>query len=317
MTIMTIMTRKLVACIVTLLLLTSVTAFAAPADSANMTILNQAVMLETVFYGNEQTGSLVERVAALEHDYYGKETEGSLIERLDRLYTNVEVNSAATPAFVTRLGAVEWKLTHTVCPNQNAKVRMENLERVMSGSIATGCFRDRLAALQKLAFTEGQINVAGTTVSKDTLVKIKTLTAWGSKNNHVNEIVSYQAVDDVYSGDVLVIAKGAVGTGKVVKVEPAKNFGRDAELQISFNTVQGFDNTVLDVYQGDKAKKETRSLMTAAGASVAGMVLLGPIGIVGGAFVHGKEVSIPAGTEMYVQLKSDAEVLGLQTKPES
>lgn len=314
---MTMMARKLTACILTLFLLASATAFAASADSADITILNQAVMLETICYGSEQTGSLVERVAVLERDYYGKETEGSLVERLDRLYTNVEVNSAAAPAFITRLGAVEWKLTHTVCPDQNAKARLENLERVMSGSISTSCFRDRLAALQKLAFTEGQINIAGTTVPKDTLVKIKTLTALGSKINHVNEAVSYQAADDVYSGDVLVIAKGAVGTGKVVKVEPAKNFGRDAELQISFDTIRGFDNTVLDVYQGDKAKKETRSLVTAAGASVAGMVILGPIGVVGGAFVHGKEISIPAGTEMYVQLKNDVEVFGLQTKPES
>ena len=56
----------------------------------------------------------------------------------------------------------------------------------------------------------------------------------------------------------------------------------------------------------------TKSLVTAAGASLAGMVILGPVGIVGGAFVHGKEVNIPADVEMYIQIKEDTNAYGIQ-----
>ena len=63
--------------------------------------------------------------------------------------------------------------------------------------------------------------------------------------------------------------------------------------------------------QLEKAKLENKSLATAAGASVAGMIILGPIGVVGGAFVHGKDVNIPAGAETYIQIKEQVELYGI------
>jgi hypothetical protein len=41
------------------------------------------------------------------------------------------------------------------------------------------------------------------------------------------------------------------------------------------------------------------------------MVLLGPIGIIGGAFVHGKNIDLPEGTELYIQTKNDTTLYGL------
>ena len=67
----------------------------------------------------------------------------------------------------------------------------------------------------------------------------------------------------------------------------------------------------MNVYLGELAKKATQSEAKAAGATVAGLVLFGPIGIVSGAFVHGKELTIPAGTTLYVQVKDDVEIFGL------
>ena len=61
---------------------------------------------------------------------------------------------------------------------------------------------------------------------------------------------------------------------------------------------------------GDKAKAENKSLATAAGASVAGMLILGPLGVVGGAFVHGKDVNIPVGSEVYIQVKEQTNLYG-------
>ena len=50
----------------------------------------------------------------------------------------------------------------------------------------------------------------------------------------------------------------------------------------------------------------------AVGASAAGAIILGPVGLVGGLFVHGNEVDIPAGTTMYAETKDNAEVVGFK-----
>ena len=51
----------------------------------------------------------------------------------------------------------------------------------------------------------------------------------------------------------------------------------------------------------------------AAGASLAGIAILGPIGIIGGAFVNGKNIDLPAGTEFYIQTKSANTLYGVAT----
>ena len=113
---------------------------------------------------------------------------------------------------------------------------------------------------------------------------------------------------------MLVIAKGAKGTGKIVKAEPAQNFGRDAKMEVSFDTVEAFDMTVISTVLGEKAKEETKSLAAAAGAGMVGLILLGPIGVVGAAFVHGKNITVQAGTLLYIQTQSDVELFGMTAK---
>ena len=49
----------------------------------------------------------------------------------------------------------------------------------------------------------------------------------------------------------------------------------------------------------------------AAGAAIGGMVVLGPVGIIGGAFVTGKSVNIPAGSTTFVQVKADTDIQGM------
>ena len=58
-------------------------------------------------------------------------------------------------------------------------------------------------------------------------------------------------------------------------------------------------------------------LAMAAGASLAGIAVLGPLGVVAGAFVHGKNIDLPAGTELYIQTKADTTVYGVQTTYDS
>jgi hypothetical protein len=61
----------------------------------------------------------------------------------------------------------------------------------------------------------------------------------------------------------------------------------------------------------EKATEMNKSLQFAAGASMAGVLLLGPVGLVGGYFVKGKDVAIPVGTEFFVSITTPVQVTGL------
>ena len=50
----------------------------------------------------------------------------------------------------------------------------------------------------------------------------------------------------------------------------------------------------------------------AVGASAVGALALGPIGLVGGLFIKGKDVEMPAGTELYIQTQQDVETHGMK-----
>lgn len=303
------MLRKLlIAVMITGLMLPGLTFANTPAE---MTIIDKTVAVEKILYGTEQTGSLVDRVNKLEKEIFGAETQESLAGKIDRAYGYAKEVKPGAPSLVLKLNAVEWNLTRFVTA-QAAKAKLETLERTLYGNSATGAIDSRLNKLMKLSLAAGWPDVAETTLLKDTLVKIKLTTELSTKSTKAGERVTFQVASDVLEGGVLVIPSGAQGYGKVTKVEQRKNFGRDAKLEIDFEAVEGVDGSIVATEMGDKAKEETKSLAKAAGATVAGLVLLGPFGVVGGAFVQGQDVSIPAGTELYIQVKADTLISGIK-----
>ena len=305
--------------IMTLVLLVSfllpmiATAPLAAANADNMTAITKLEIIEQTIYGAIQTGALVERTGKVETDIYGAAQKDALLPRVDKIYAYVNVTSEGSPSMLTKISAVEWVMTRGVT-TAPVKDRVEALERLFTGVPGTGSLDGRLNKLLKMAYADGIFEVVSTMVAKDTLVKIKTLAPLSSKQSRVGDVVALEAADDVLIGGVLIIPKGAKASGKVQKVIPSGNFGRDAKLEIHFESVEAADGKAVEVFLGDKAKEETKSMATAAGASVAGMILLGPVGIIGGAFVNGSEVNIAAGTQMYVQTQNDTEVYGIRVK---
>lgn len=88
-------------------------------------------------------------------------------------------------------------------------------------------------------------------------------------------------------------------------------FGRDARIDIDFSSVTAVNGEKIPVTVGELAKQQAKTVAGAAGASIGGMVLFGPVGLVGGAFVKGAQVTIPAGSNTYVQVLEDTTVQGI------
>ena len=292
-----------------------VTMLPAPALAAQLeqTPLEKIGAVEKILYGSEQEGSLVERTSKLERDLFGLPGKEALMSKVERIYGYVRDSSASTPSLIFKMGALEWSLTQLVGKGP-LKPRLDSLERTVSGVVGAGSIDSRVSRLMTITFANARLQTGLVTLPKDSLVKIKLVTQLDSKKNKTGDAVEFEVAEDMYAGGMMVLPKGAPGIGKLMKVEQAQNFGRDAKLEVNFEKVTALDLTLVPTVLGEKAKKETESTATAAGAGFAGMILLGPIGVVGAAFVHGKNITVPAGTTLFIQTQADAELTGLIAK---
>ena len=282
-------------------------------DSTNLQ--SKLMLVEQSVYGQEQTGALLERISRLETNFYGKTSnpQTAISDRINTLYSTMFDNSVR-PSAITQMNGIEWFLSRQVSI-KSITDRLTTLEAQIYGKPITGTLQKRMNDLAMLAYGNSDVKapLVSTTVPVDTLIKIKLVTPLNTDVSKVGDKVKFQAAEDVIYNGKLIIAAGAPGEGVVTKVKSARNFGRNGEIDVNFQQIQAFDGTMLETTLGEKAKKEIENLAMAAGASLAGIALLGPVGIVGGIFVNGKDIDLPAGTESYIQTKVDTNIYAIQT----
>ena len=182
---------------------------------------------------------------------------------------------------------------------------------MLNGEVGAGSLAGRLEALANLAFQDGIVVVETVTLPKDSVIKLEFAEDLSSKTAKAGDVVKYKVADNVFVNDVLVLPKGAEGVGKVTKVVGPRMFGQDARIDVDFGFIYAIDNTRVKVFLGDVAKQAAETVAGAAGAADRRMVVLGPVGIIGGAFVTGKSVNIPAGSTTFVQVKADTDIQGM------
>ena len=266
-------------------------AIEASAAPKTMSASEKMGALEVTLYGTEQAGALVSRMDSLEDDVYGTITTDPILNRVDNLYDYINGYAGSGEAsFLTKLNAVEWQFTE---------------------STAGGPAKSRIEALANLAFQDGIVVVETVTLPKDSVIKLEFAEDLSSKTAKAGDVVKYKVADNVFVNDVLVLPKGAEGVGKVTKVVGPRMFGQDARIDVDFGFIYAIDNTRVKVFLGDVAKQAAETVAGAAGAAIGGMVVLGPVGIIGGAFVTGKSVNIPAGSTTFVQVKADTDIQGM------
>lgn len=267
--------------------------------------------VETVTYGQEQTGAIVERIKKLEKDYECSNTSGGMMNRINNLYDTTFDNSSS-PSLITQLNALEWTISHKVSADPIQK-RISDMELQINGKNSDASIRKRIEGLATFAFGSTTIPLSQVNVPANTLVKISLVTPINAKELKKGDIIKFKAAEDVIENDMLLITAGALGEGEVTDVSQAQNFGRDAKINIDFKDMEAVDGTKIDMTLGEEAKENMEQMGMAAGASLAGMIVLGPIGIIGGAFVKGKNINLPEGTEMYLQTEKDCSIYAIPT----
>ena len=277
------------------------------------TISGRMDRVDQVVYGEVKGGSLLERISSVDNLIYGKGnmTGDGLDDRVSNAYLDV-VNSGndAAPSISARTNALEYYLTDEVKREALAD-RIGNLEKTVFGKEKTGAIDQRSAELEKAVYGDQHFEMKEVLLPEKTVFKIAINDKISSKTNMVGDEVTFTVREDVKVGNNLVLPKGSQGSGVITKVSQPKSFGRSGKLDISFDQVFSLDDEPIPTVLGPEAKEKLKMEAAAVGASAVGALALGPIGLVGGFFVKGKDVEIPAGTELYIQTQSSVTTKGL------
>ena len=284
------------------------TAFAAPG-----TVTEKTQVLESTVYGAPQDGAVVDRINQLDETVYGNGFSGNtatLSKRVDSLYDSVE-GSGTNISLREEMDALEYTYQNSI--NDGSLVeRVEKMERSVNGRISTGSLQKRIISLKTKVYGSNVTltNQVGT-LSSDHVFKVTLNDAVSTKTSHEGDTIKFTVAENVMDGNVLLVPAGTVGSATITSLKKARSFGRNGALDITFDSVPAIDGTEFTAVQGKEAKDRTRNEVKAAGASVAGAVLLGPVGLVGGAFVKGKNIEYPAGSTIYVQPQDSVTIQGL------
>jgi hypothetical protein len=129
-----------------------------------------------------------------------------------------------------------------------------------------------------------------------------------SADEHAGNGVDFEVLDEVKVGDVLVVLKGGMAVGTVTEAQPKRRMARGGKLNVNIDYVR--------VITGDKvalrAVKESKG-GGHVGAMTGAMVATGIVFLPAAPFflfMHGKDITIPKGTEITAYVNGNATIAG-------
>jgi len=140
-------------------------------------------------------------------------------------------------------------------------------------------------------------------LSEDTPVKLKLTRTMSSKDAKADEKVDFEVLEDVKVRDVVVVQHGAMAIGTVTEAQPKRRMGRAGKLNINIDYVQLVDGekVPLRAVKGGSGGNHTGAM---TGAIVASSLLFFPAAPFF-LFMHGKDITIPKGTEVSAYVAAD------------
>ncbi|MBQ3726909.1 MAG: hypothetical protein IJR52_02800 [Selenomonadaceae bacterium] len=286
----------------------SASVFAAPEDSANAKLAK----IETDTYGIEQSGAMLDRISRLEKNYSGQNMTGNMNARIDLIYNELYDNNAG-PGILAKINALEWNVNHEV-QSGGVERRLTALENTILGSRVEGTFNERIRALAKASYGEEILPIVLTPIPENLLIKVATTVPVGSKTLQAGDTIPIKVVEDVFVDGNLVFANGLPGEGVVVNVHRAKNIFSNGKIEADFHALKAIDGQDVKIFTGIEAVDAMTADSMARGLSLLGQTFSGKNKSIEEVLVRGKNIDLPAGVELYVQIKTPIVVYGVNPK---
>lgn len=281
------------------------------AEASQATLLEDLSQIEMAIYGTTQEKPLIERVEYLEKELVGRTLPGTITSRAKQLKEFIISGTSEEPSVIFKINASQWILEEKIT-SEPLIVKIENLENVLFGETSSDVLAMRAESIFGVCFKEGRPQVEEVVIPAGTLVSIRFLSTLSSKSNKTGETFNFQISENIFLDNRLIIPVNSEGVGEITKAKKATLLSRPGKLEIEFKSFSALDGTSLSLILGEEAEEENKRLYVAIGAGILGLIILSsPIGLVFGALVPGKNVTIEEGTEMFLQVKNDTTVIAL------
>ena len=145
---------------------------------------------------------------------------------------------------------------------------------------------------------------------EDSIIKVRLLDTLDSRTAKRGDTFRYVVLTDVVCRDRKIIREGTAGTGKVLDVRRRSTWGRSGRVTCGFSFVSTVNGTRVRLAMTRRARERNEAEGYAAGASLIGLMALGPLGLVGGAFIKGRDVTIPSDSVFYLGVEENVDVTG-------
>lgn len=268
--------------------------------------------MERYIYGAEQDASNSNRLKQIEEDLFGRNTGQSDSEKAKYLHDFIFVGSNQNPSLDMKLSYLEWKLFNTTIEG-SLEERLAKIDKYITGIPSNEAMAFRLEQQVHVIIENGLISTHKVTIPAGTKLKVKLKKKLSSKTAKKGDLVPMVIADDVFINDsILVMTKGGIISPTIKSVRRSGRFGRTGYINLDLSNLETMDSTLVKVSIDDAGEKyDKKKIGMAAGASALGFVVLGPIGLAGGAFVKGGEIEIPVGAEFDIVTREDCKVTGV------
>jgi len=130
--------------------------------------------------------------------------------------------------------------------------------------------------------------------------------AVSSKTAKVGDVIPMHVKDQVSVGKEVVIRQGTAAQAVISKVQKRKRYGINAEIRLVIEPVKSVTGKLIPLEpQGKGQQVGGKKTGQAAAATAGGAIVLGPVGLIGGYFVHGKAVNIKKGDAITTEVVQD------------
>ena len=154
-------------------------------------------------------------------------------------------------------------------------------------------------ALMLAPFALSMSAAAANRVPAGTVVQLRFDREVSTKTAKVGDVIPMRVYADVVVNGKTLIKQDAPATGVVTQVKKPGRFGKRGSLKMRLESVKDVNGgrVPLDPYtSGSRFKAE------GPGASAGGLLILGPVGLVGGAFIKGSHITVDKGTRIQAEV---------------
>mgnify|MGYP001190520219 CR=1 FL=1 len=296
------------------LIMSAVLPLCAQEDSSTFHVMSR---VEQLVYGGERTGGLVDRLNSVERDMFGRELPGSIAERQTALLTFIEKGTEYQPSLLFKLGVAEWAVERQIDSLSPVVKRVDALEVQLEGTPQVERpVTMRLERVLGLLLSE-PVTAAEVELPAATIIRASLAHSLSPKTAKKGDPVDMVLHSDLVVGANLIAPKGSRVSAVVTEVTKPRSFGRPGEVKVGVESLFSIGSQPIPLTFGEESRQAVEAesaQLAAAGTSVVGALLLGPVGLVGGFLVRGDLKELPAGTVVFSQT-ADAVKVGAYPVP--